>query len=373
MTLTRAGIKEAGYMDDLATAGRNLSLEGEASVLSALLTAGRQGDPIVERMVADLRQSLNITMDETVPRLRDLQYRVSEWDGPLLASKVTTLARVTAALHRFDSKASEVPLLTQALLRLGAGDGWGDTRSNAAALLTLGEILELQSSGATLKFKLSRGGTDSQVGAGENGMAKVHSTEATPVSVTTLEMSEGSEPLVWMQTAYLPQQPGDQAQAVQEGFAVTRSLSLLGPDGSSPPKTMLIQANTPLNLSLGQVVEEQLRVVNPEDRLYVAISIPFAAGMDPLNPNLATAPSYASPGKRLSLQPSYIQFQDDSITYFYDQLPKGTYDFYLRLKTTTVGSFVQPPATAELMYRQTVYGQSPGARVIISRETATQE
>lgn len=373
MTLTRAGIKEPGYMDDLATAGRNLSLEGEASVLSALLTAGRQGDPIVERMVADLRQGLNITMDETVPRLRDLQYRVSEWDGPLLASKVTTLARVTEALHRFDSKASEVPLLTQALLRLGAGDGWGDTRSNAAALLTLGEILELQSSGATLKLKLSRGGTDSQVGAGENGMAKVHTTEATPVSVTLLEKSDGSEPLIWMQTAYLPQRPGDQAPAIQEGFAVTRSLSVLGPDGSSPPKTLPIQAGTPLNLSLGHVVEEQVQVVNPEDRLYVAISIPFAAGMDPLNPNLATAPSYATPGKRLSLQPSYIQFQDDSITYFYDQLPKGTYDFYLRLKTTTVGSFVQPPTTAELMYRQTVYGQSPGARVIISRETNTQE
>ena len=57
---------------------------------------------------------------------------------------------------------------------------------------------------------------------------------------------------------------------------------------------------------------------------------------------------------------TYVQFHDDSVTYFFEQLPKGTYDFYFRTRAMTAGRFVQPPAVAELVYDPSVSGASPG-------------
>jgi len=44
--------------------------------------------------------------------------------------------------------------------------------------------------------------------------------------------------------------------------------------------------------------------VNPTTRHYVAVVVPLAAGMEPLNPNLATAPPEARPSKSLTLPPT---------------------------------------------------------------------
>ena len=46
---------------------------------------------------------------------------------------------------------------------------------------------------------------------------------------------------------------------------------------------------------VGDVVEEHVQVVNPQERHYVAVVVPLAAGMEPLNPALETAPPEAKP------------------------------------------------------------------------------
>jgi uncharacterized protein YfaS (alpha-2-macroglobulin family) len=84
-----------------------------------------------------------------------------------------------------------------------------------------------------------------------------------------------------------------------------------------------------------------------------------------MNPNLATSPKEATPSGTLTLEPDYALYEDDQVTFYYDTLPKGTYDFYFRLKTTFEGSFVHPAAKAELMYKQTVCGNSNGTRIVI--------
>jgi alpha-2-macroglobulin len=95
--------------------------------------------------------------------------------------------------------------------------------------------------------------------------------------------------------------------------------------------------------------------------------VPLAAGMEPLNPALATAPPEAKSTGTLTLQPSYVAFLDDKLAYFYDVLPQGTYDFYFRTRAQIPGSFIQPAAQAEMMYDGAVRGNSPGARIEVSR------
>jgi uncharacterized protein YfaS (alpha-2-macroglobulin family) len=88
--------------------------------------------------------------------------------------------------------------------------------------------------------------------------------------------------------------------------------------------------------------------------------------MEPLNPALATAPPEAKPSGETTLAPSYVAFLDDSVTYFYDTLPKGTYQFYFRTRAQTPGTFIQPAAYAEMMYDGSVNGNSSGAVIVVT-------
>src|SRR5207247_1549249 len=83
---------------------------------------------------------------------------------------------------------------------------------------------------------------------------------------------------------------------------------------------------------VGDLVEEHVQVVNPEERHYVAVVVPLAAGMEPLNPKLATASSDATAAGVLTLEPTYTAFLDDRLSFYYDTLPKGTFDFYFRAR-----------------------------------------
>ena len=73
-------------------------------------------------------------------------------------------------------------------------------------------------------------------------------------------------------------------QIVPRAGAAARRWSGLRPD-----------ADGAIRLNVGDVVEEVVELVNPEDRTHVAIVLPLAAGLEPLNPNLATAPAEATP------------------------------------------------------------------------------
>ena len=108
-----------------------------------------------------------------------------------------------------------------------------------------------------------------------------------------------------------------------------------------------------------------MQIVSNEDRTYVAVVVPLAAGMEPLNPRLATAAPEARTRGKLTLAPAYVAYLDDQVAFYYDSLPKGIYDFYFRTRASIPGSFIQPGAYAELMYQQAVNGSSAGARIDI--------
>jgi uncharacterized protein YfaS (alpha-2-macroglobulin family) len=125
--------------------------------------------------------------------------------------------------------------------------------------------------------------------------------------------------------------------------------------------------NAAIGLALGDVVEETAELVNPQPRTHVAVRLPLAAGLEPLNPNLAAAPADAAPSAPPTLAPSFVAFGDDEVRYFYDELPAGTYQLRFRMRATVAGTFTDPPGEAETMYRNDVYGASAGQRIAITR------
>jgi len=171
-------------------------------------------------------------------------------------------------------------------------------------------------------------------------------------------------------TEYVPLADGSTVAPASQGFAVSRELLRIHADGSPPERVALDAAGRTISLAVGEVVEERVSVVNPADRHFVAVVVPLAAGMEPLNPRLATAPPEARPTGSITLAPTYGAYLDDQAAFYYDTLPKGTYEFAFRTRATVPGSFVQPPAKAEMMYDGAVRGSGAGARIEVSRAAA---
>jgi uncharacterized protein YfaS (alpha-2-macroglobulin family) len=171
-------------------------------------------------------------------------------------------------------------------------------------------------------------------------------------------------PWLWLSIEYVPDLTGDLLPSENKGFVVDRELIEYGPQGKLVSRRPVKPGETQ-TFAVETVVEEHVRVVNPAGRNFVAVVVPFAAGFEPLNPNLATSSKDAAPAGTITLKPSYALYGDESVTFYYDTLPKGTYDFYFRTRASFTGSFAHPPARAELMYDLKVYGRSSGVRVNI--------
>jgi uncharacterized protein YfaS (alpha-2-macroglobulin family) len=139
------------------------------------------------------------------------------------------------------------------------------------------------------------------------------------------------------------------------------------PAGGGPLEKLSPDADGSIHLAAGDTIEEMVELVNAADRTHVAISLPLAAGFEPLNPNLATAPAEATPSSGPTLAPSWTSFGDDRVFYAYDTLPKGNYRFAFRMRAQIPGSFTQPPGETETMYQAGIYGASAGRRIVITR------
>ena len=113
-------------------------------------------------------------------------------------------------------------------------------------------------------------------------------------------------------------------------------------------------------------------MVNPANRNFVAVVVPLAAGMEPLNPRLETAPPEAKTAGTLTLTPTYAAYLDDQVAFYFNELPKGTYDFYFRTRAQIQGDFIQPPAKAEMMYDASQVGTSAGATVSVVRPAGSE-
>ena len=113
-------------------------------------------------------------------------------------------------------------------------------------------------------------------------------------------------PFVWNTLSYLPAAPGDKVSQKNKGFVVDRELLIIQ-EGDAPPVKQKVTAGEIFELDMGTIIEEHVQVVNPEVRYFVAVRAPFAAGFDPMNPNLATSPPEAKPSG--TMRGGFLPFQ----------------------------------------------------------------
>ena len=143
---------------------------------------------------------------------------------------------------------------------------------------------------------------------------------------------------------YVPAAPGAEAAPEASGLrgqprGPTRDSTAGGPGRPDRPRSKAACASPSRT---GDILEEHVQIVVPDKRHYVSvIEVPLAAGLELLNPALATAPARGPhPRSRDTLKPAAMSRLDDkhASTHF-ETLPKGTWDVYLRTRATAEGTF----------------------------------
>ena len=377
MALARAGRFNAAYAAELARRARYLNLEAVANVLQSMELGGVTEKSTRQELVQRLWNGVIIRLWQGHQIYGGLQAAPARASALILPSEARTLAGIVRALNRADSSDPRFPVLVNGLVRLGRDDGWGTTNANAAAIAALSDVLKAPKPGMppqriALAFGAHKGVVEL---TDKEPLIKRLSHDAGPASVTRIAGNAGGPPVVVRaETRWVPLPPGSEAAAESHGFVVSREALRLDPDPKAPPHRLLLsKPGLTLTLDTGAIVEDHVQVVNPKDRHFVAIVVPLAAGMEPLNPHLATAPPEAAPSGKLTRQPAYTEYLDDRVSFYYTTLPKGTYDFYFRTRANVPGRFIQPAAEAQMMYDGAVRGSGNGAWIVIRPKGAAQK
>lgn len=365
LALTQAGRHNSAYAAELARKAQFLNLDSIASVLYSFALAGQKSST-TDQLEKALWDGIIVRLYQGREIYGGLQEKQLSRNGLILPTESRTMAQITRAVARYEPNNKKLPLLVDSLVTLGKDDGWGTTNANAEALLALSEILKPPFSGAkaaTVRVRLDD--KDQTVKLGPDLPVGYVAGTTASAGEAVLQGKTDSPVAVRVDTSYVPAADGSQVAAQSSGFVVTRELLLVRKDAPLV-KIPLNEAGSTQKFSVGDVIEEHVQIVNPKDRHYVAVTAPLAAGMEPLNPRLATAPPEAAPAGKTTMNPTYEAYQDDQAAFYYNSLPAGTYDFYFRTRATVAGTFIQPPAKAEMMYDGSVFGNSNGAAVAIS-------
>ncbi len=158
-----------------------------------------------------------------------------------------------------------------------------------------------------------------------------------------------------------------QLDPLERGFVVERTY-----EGVDDPADVSRDADGTWHIRAGAKVRVRLTMIAESQRTHVALIDPLPAGLEVLNPALATTPD-------LPADPSAVpvgwwwygtwfdhqNLKDDRVEAFANLLPGGTYDYSYVARATTPGTFVTPPARAEEIYAPETFGRGATAKVIV--------
>ncbi|MCU1390736.1 MAG: hypothetical protein JWL72_4074, partial [Ilumatobacteraceae bacterium] len=174
-----------------------------------------------------------------------------------------------------------------------------------------------------------------------------------------------------------------QLDALDRGFTVVRTYEPV-----DDPADVTRDADGTWHIKAGARVRVRLTMVAESQRTHVALIDPLPAGLEILNPDLATTPAVPAtvpadggdggviagsvvPTDTYDVWPWYGSWfdhenlRDDRAEAFSTYLGAGVYDYSYVASATTPGTFVVPPTRAEEMYSPETFGRAATDTVVI--------
>ncbi|HTM20028.1 MAG TPA: alpha-2-macroglobulin family protein, partial [Kofleriaceae bacterium] len=155
----------------------------------------------------------------------------------------------------------------------------------------------------------------------------------------------------------------------EHGFTVQRTYEAI-----DKPSDVVHQSDGTWKIRAGARVRVTLSMVNQGRRYHVALVDPLPAGLEAMNPALATTgviPQNPAAQKRdpwwwwTGVWYEHQNLRDERVEAFTSLLWEGVHEYTYVARATTPGTFVVPPTKAEEMYHPETFGRSASDRVVI--------
>ncbi len=310
-----------------------LPVYGQALLLRALLShSSLSKQDQADILWQEIESQLAITTLDA--RVKSTRERIPS----LMSSTTRSSAIVLWALLDYDPKHPLVAKLSQGLLdQRGSNGVWDNTQDTLYSLMALAQQAKTKQQGVSAFRLLWQDKTWAQHNLKGNRILRLTRPlkRLTPREGTlTLTSSRG--PLYYQAIQTIVRRDANPSE-LSQGFTLKRQLfNIRRGDESDKAR-------------VGEMMKVRLEVTTHREQNYVALVDPLAAGVEAINPKLAT-----EAGDSLNTQRSYRwthqEMHDDKVTVFANHLAIGTYVYEYFIRARIRGSFNVPPTTVEAMY-----------------------
>lgn len=301
---------------------------------------------------------------------------VTDDSWTVLQSEPRTDALVLDGLLSADPTSDLIGKAVSGLMEQQRGGRWSNLQDNTFALVAMRQYYDT--------FEATDPDFVAGVWLGDT-LAGSHvysgrTTEQTSVTIPTAEVIKlGGSPITLADKGTgrmyyrigLTTAPADlSVAALDRGFVVDRSYA-----GADDASDVTRDAKGVWHIKSGARVRVTLTLVSRSAQSHVVLTDPVPAGLEPLNPELATTPKDLA-GQNddggdpdpLSWMPTWFDHQDlrdDRAEAFASWLQGGVYTYSYLAIATTPGTFVAPPATAQQIYAPETFGRTATDRVLV--------
>jgi uncharacterized protein YfaS (alpha-2-macroglobulin family) len=342
---------------------------------------GYYGQALLAMTLADLAQQ-NGASDERIDTLLDSLYGAANlsatgasWhEGSLdlqtLNTDIRTTSMALAAFARLDSGNPLLPQVVRWLMSARGAGRWATTQENAWAIIALTDWLaaarELE---GDYEWTVQLNGAE--MGRDVVTPETVDERQTLRTAITALLRDQANLLLInrsnpsgrLYYTTHLRYYLDALAiDARDRGLVVARRFE--GEDGVVN------------SAKVGEIISVTVTIVAPNDLYHLLIETPIPAGVEPLDPTLATTtqaisgpqltPSDANKVLPFFWSPTYVDIRDDKVALFATYLPAGAYEYTFQVRATLPGEYRVLPVYGELMYFNEVWGRSSGAQFTVT-------
>jgi uncharacterized protein YfaS (alpha-2-macroglobulin family) len=362
----------------IAEAGlEKLSLESVGWLLSVLST---DKDSLAE--VAAIRHLLNNRVTETAG-MAHFVCSYSDGDYLVLNSNRRADGVILEALISDQPDSDLIPKIVRGLLAHRTRGRWENTQENVFILLALDRYFNTFEK-VTPNF-VARAWLGERFAGEQQFKGRATDRRQLNVPMSYLANQSGAQNLLLNKDGAgrlyyrigLNYAPADlNLKPVDYGFTVERVYEAV-----DDAKDVSRAADGSWHIKAGARVRVRLTMVATSRRYHVALVDPLPAGLEALNPSLATTGSIPRDKEETGVgvtgsrsygygwwwwRPEWFEHQnlrDDRVEAFTSLLWEGVYKYSYVARATTPGEFIVPPAKAEEMYHPETFGRGKTDRV----------
>ncbi len=364
--LAEMGEGDPGRAATLYDVRERLDIYGRALLALALADMDPAGaaSPQVRTLLDDIAGAAQISAAGAWWAETSIDFRTLNTD-------TRTTSIVLEAFTRLKPNYPLLPEVVHWLMVTREAGRWATTQENAWAIIALTDWL--QASGeleadydwqVTLNDESLGEGTVTPANLNDPVQMRVAVAELLRGEANLLNFSRSNDHGQMYYTADLQYYVDATAiESRDRGIVVDRTFALAGGAAQQPINSAKV----------GDVISVTVTLVAPTDLFHVLVETPFPAGIEPIDPRLATTsnqyemPSITAVDAPESFSwwgywmPSYTDIRDDKVALFATYLPAGAYQYTFNARVSIPGEYRVLPARAEMMYFNDVWGRSAGA------------